>query len=187
MAQLYVDNIPIVDRGGIRYKLARLAAALAVRTFSHGYIQSGDAAGQPDYQTVLVRTCHVEYVVGFLNKLYTAKSFGYDKFSKAVREQSQLTGADAITVRLINLPYPKDFAEFLLRNNTFDMRDICDWLKIDRPEATLLISDLVRSHAIVRDGTYYRKTPPFILLLQDLLNSSALPVTTTPAYIKGDM
>ena len=172
----FTDSMPIVDRGSAKFKIARLAAALAARTFSHG----------ESVEELLVRNGHVDYVVDFLRRSYSSKAFGYDRFTKAVMESSELRNAETIARRIIDLPYTQDFLECILRANEIDLRDLCDWCNWDRNEAADLMSLLVRNHAVKRDGRAYRKTPQFVELLNKLVtddrvkNKSAPP----PDYVK---
>lgn len=176
----FVDAIPILDRGSARFKIARLASALAVRTFSH----TGDV------NKLLVRKCHVQFICEWLAKVYTSRTFGYDRFSEAVNDQGALRNPEAVARKLCGLPFPKDFVECLLRANLFDVRDVCDWCawSQDRSAGIDLVSFFVRSHAIIRDGRSYRKTPHFIDLLRNLATDEKLAtITQAPDYVRGDL
>ena len=51
LCSIFTEIIPIVDRGSMRFKISRLAIALACRTFS-----------EQDSYAVKVRSCHVKYI-----------------------------------------------------------------------------------------------------------------------------
>jgi hypothetical protein len=172
LTKKFSPETPILDSGTSLHKLARLSAALAVRTFSHGDTP----------ETILVRRCHVDFVAMYLNHIYTAKAFGYDRYSEAINKQNQLENVDAIIDRIIRLPYPQQFAERLLQTNAIELRDICDWTGFDRLEAAAIVSLLVRTNAIKRDGpTRYRKSMAFIAMLQRLINDGSFN-NTPPDY-----
>jgi hypothetical protein len=160
MSEKFSDTIPLIDRGSARYKLARLSAALAARTFSKGQDDS-----------LCVKKCHVEYVVSYVDRLYSNTTFGYAAYTSAINTTSRLQNADSIKKHLTEMPFPRDFVEQLLHSNKIDLQDIQDWCAWDRMEASRTLSFLVRRHALVRDGRSYRKTSTFIEFLRSLLHS----------------
>jgi len=175
LCDTFTETIPLVDSGSMRYKLARLATALACRTFSHP---------KGDLQTVLVRRCHVDYVAALLRRIYSAPVFGYLDFSRAVQSSLTLVQPDEIRKRITQVPFPKDFIEQLLHTNEIELRDICDWCGWDRGDGINLLSFLVRKHAFRRDGRAYRKNPPFIALLKEM--ADIVDTFDRPAHIKEE-
>lgn len=154
----YTETIPIVDKGSMRYKLARLSAALAARTFSTS----------SDYQTIVVRPCHVEYIERLLDQVYSSKAFGYRDFTAAVKSTNTLVNEDLIIKHINDSPFPSDLIKHILHTNKIELQDIQDWCAWDRQSAQGMLSLFVRKHALVREGRSYRKTSPFITLLKDL-------------------
>lgn len=154
----YVDAIPIIDRGSTRYKVLRLAAALACRTFSTC----------DDLEIALVRRCHVEYVKRLLERLYDTDAFGYKRFSESHHVTNQLVDWDMIHREIEALPFPAEVVEHLVHTDTFDMVDVQDWCGFDRVEAQRFLSLLVRKRAVRRDGRGYRKVPEFIEKLRSI-------------------
>lgn len=173
MCKIFVDVVPIVDRGSMRFKLARLAAGLAGRTASFG--------SSP--QILKVRKCHVDYVASMLMRMYCDPVCGYMQFSEAYRSTRALTSIDEIRKRVLATPYPTDFLEQMLHRDEIEIRDICDWTSWERNEATTLLSFLVRKHALIRDGRAYRKNPSFIELIRALLKSDDLTKVDRPNFI----
>ncbi len=165
LCQRFTDAIPIIDRGSARYKIIRLAAALAARTFSC----------TDDMKSIIVRACHVEYIEKLLDRVYSARSFGYAEFTEAISSTSKLADPDTIKNAIANLPFPYDFIESLLRRDRIESQDIQDWCGWERKEANDLLSILVRKHALVRDSRGYRKTSPFIALLKEISESRTMP------------
>lgn len=168
----FTEMIPIVDRGSMRFKLARLAIALACRTFSN------------DDTGVLVRKCHVKYISKFLETTYADTVFGYKDFSSAVALSNTLLSPDILKTTILQTPFPSDLVKNLLYTNEIELRDICDWCSWDRNEGLQLLSLLVRKHAFIRDGVGYRKSAPFIAFLKDLLNSVELKANDRPKYVE---
>lgn len=159
LSDKFTEAIPIIDKGSTRYKIARLAAALAARTFS--------AVG--DGNTLMVRKCHVQYIAELLDRIYSSDTFGYKDYSEAIKARNELIDVPIIRRQIINTPFVRDFIKSLLHTNYIELIDIQDWCGWERNEAHVLLSTLVRKHALVRDHRAYRKTPSFIVLLKDLL------------------
>jgi hypothetical protein len=155
----YSQTIPIVDSGSMRLKLARLAAALAARTFSC----TDDMLG------VRVRECHIDAIVQTLDAIYGAKAFGYRDFSEAIQQVSTLIDPKLIQAKFQSLSFPYEFINNILRTDRIELQDLQDFTGGDRTEANGLLGFLVRKHALRRDGRSYRKTPPFIEFLRMLL------------------
>jgi uncharacterized protein YqgQ len=160
----FSDTIPLIDRGSARYKIARLSAALAARTFSHG-----------DSQAVLrVRKCHIEFIAKFLQRLYESPQFGYVDYTNAVTVVQKLHHPEEVKKHIAELPFPKDFIQHMLHTTNVDVQDIQDWCGWDRVEAAQMLSFLVRRYALQREKRSYRKTPAFIVFLRALLTDKEL-------------
>lgn len=160
----FSDALPIVDRGSMRMKLARLSASIACRTFSTS----------KDRLRVQVLPCHVEFINSFLLKHYSSPSFGYKEFTQAVRINEELIDPELVTKKINDTPFPRDFARQCLHKTHIELCDIQDWTGWDRTEALNVVSLLVRKHAIVRHRGAYHKTPPFIQLLRAVLENGKL-------------
>lgn len=171
LCTIYTETIPIVDRGSMRFKLARLAIALACRTFS-----------TVDGITLQVKKGHVQYIVSWLERIYSSKVFGYLDFSKAIQSTEQLIEPNSIQQQIAQTPFPHDFIDSILYCNDIELRDLCDWCGWDRADGLELLSFLVRKHALVRHGRSYHKTPPFI----ELLKSVRETIPDRPEYIKEE-
>jgi hypothetical protein len=175
LCMCFTEIIPIVDRGSMRFKLARLAIALACRTFSS---KTGE--------DVCVRRCHVEYISRFLEATYSNGVFGYKDFSDAVSISNTLLSPDILKKRILQTPFPQDFVKQMLYTNDIELRDISDWCGWDKGDSVELLSLLVRKHGLQRDGRAYRKTPKFIVFLKELLNSAEMKVSSRPEHIVED-
>jgi hypothetical protein len=170
----YSDAVPIVDKGSMSDKLCRLAIGLACRTYS---------CGNKDPQLVIVRTCHVDYVVQFLDRTYSDPVFGYSDFSEAINIADDLQDTDGIKSRIFQTPFPADFVDSMLYQNNIELRDICDWCGWDKPEALQLLSYMVRKRAIMKEDRGYRKTAKFINFLKTLRASEELKAMDRPSHI----
>jgi len=153
----FTELIPIVDKGSMRYKVARLSAALAARTFSC------------EDNNLIVRNCHVEFIHKLLRRVYSSDVFGYLDFSKAIKSSNELVDPDGIRQKIRQTPFPTDFIKQMVGTNDIIQQDLQDWCGWDRNESMQLLSYLVRKHALKRTSRLiYRKTPAFIELLKHL-------------------
>jgi hypothetical protein len=167
----FTEALPLVDRGTMRLKLARLAAALAVRTFSH----------TTDVNTVLVRACHVQYISDKLNCLYSDEVFGYLTFTKAKEFTGSILDPEQVKRTIEGTKFPRDFVDHLIHADEVSPSDICDWIDVDRDTGRVLLSLFVRKHALYREKTWYRKTTGFIELLKTMksngVRNTGVPVS----------
>jgi hypothetical protein len=168
----FTDAIPIVDRGSMRVKLARLAAALAGRLFSC------DETGEK----LIVHAAHVDYIAAMLERWYSSPVFGYLDFTRALQLTQNLLDPDEITNQIRATPYPRDLVKALLAATDIELTDFRDWCGWEQSQAQILLSFFVRKHALARHKRIYRKTTPFILYLKNLLDTSD-SLLDVPAHI----
>lgn len=171
LCETFVDDLPILDRGSTRHKLARLATSVACRSFST----------DDTYVNCIVHERHAQYACDFVLKHYSSKSSGYLEFSDYTKSRGKMQDSSAILLQLLSAPHSRSLAAHMLNTSDIEHQDICDWCGWDRLEALPLVSCLVRNGALRRDGRCYRKTPEFITLLQKALESGALNV---PEHLK---
>ena len=159
LSKKYTDAIPLIDRGSTPHKLARMSAALAGRTFSH----------EGDYETIVVRKCHVEYLVRFLDEVYSARNFSYDTFTLKNSAKSAIKNEAAVTKALRSLSNAHDVCEQLLYNDKIASEDLALWIGLDRQLAMRLMSLLVTNNALIKRARNFVKSSAFIDLLRHLL------------------
>lgn len=172
LTEKFSDHIPVVDRASMRYKLGRLAAAVAGRTFS-----------STDGYTLLVKPCHVQFMHDVLDSVYSSKTFGYLDYTRAERTSRDMSDAAIVEKHLKKTAFAADLCEQLLFTDVFDSQDVMDWTGSDRVEAQATLSLLVRKRAVRRRGRKYHKTPGLIELLKKLIEDGLPDV---PDYVEGD-
>lgn len=160
----YAEELPLVDRGTVRHKLARLSAALAARTFSTA----------EELTTLLIRSAHVRYVESTLERIYSGTTFGYRDYSRAKIEAERLVEPDILRKAILATKHPEDFVKELLHRDEISPQDVADWCDIDRSDAQSMISLFVRKHGLFRRKRTYHKTPEFIQFLKTLLTGEQL-------------
>lgn len=165
----YSAQIPLIEAADHRLKLARLSAAVAARTYS-------------SYKgKLVVRPCHVEFVVSFLNRIYGTKSNGYKLFSSMqIEHTNSQYDKKEIENQFSQIAHAKDLMGFLLESKGFISPDIEDWIGCDRETARDIVSSLRRCYAIRRGRKSYIKTEPFIEHLKELLPKSE---NLTPEFL----
>lgn len=173
MCEKFTDRVPIVDRGSMKEKIARLSVAVACRTFST------DDKGEQ----VIVRPCHVQFVESFLTQIYSTAAFGYDRYTKAIRQREEIRNPQAIIKELAQHKHAQEFIEHAVSESVIDEQHVQDWMGWDHAESRGFMSMLVRNNALVREGRGYRKTPKFIQLLKELDGTF---VSSRPAHLDND-
>tara|TARA_R110000851_G_scaffold11560_2_gene40407 strand:- start:9431 stop:12193 length:2763 start_codon:yes stop_codon:yes gene_type:complete len=156
LCETFSEAMPLIDRGTARFKLARMAAAVAARTFS--FREKG----------LVVRGCHATFACDYVERIYSAKNFGYLDFSKAQQRAVGLRDKEAVRRYVANTKHPAHFVSEMLYRDDISMQDIQDWCEIERDDAQSVISFLVRHHAIRRKKQTYHKTADFISLLKEM-------------------
>lgn len=168
----FTDAVPLVDRGSMRHKLARLSASLAARTFS----------ASDDGHSIIVRTCHVEYVSRFLEEMYSDDTHGYKRLTETIKRTFSMSDIDAVKRAVSSAPFPREFCENLLYSDAIELSDLMDWCGWDRFEAQQTMSVLVRKRALVKHQRSYRKNPDFVALLRSMIDSGDID-KARPAHL----
>lgn len=157
LSELFTNEIPIVDRGSMRFKIARLAAALAARTFSY------------EGEILMVRNCHIEYIEDFLINTYSTDAFGYAQFSQVSFEAEKLVNPASIRHRITTkIEHPKEFVEHMLLADEVDSFFLQDLLGLPPDVARNLLSFFIRQRALRKEDKRYRKTLEFTNLLKKM-------------------
>jgi len=173
LTRKYSEDIPLVDKGSMRLKLAKLSASLAARLYSTG----------EDTSILEVLDCHVDYVYNYLDALYSKPAFAYDAYSKAKENQNKLRDPDNLLRLIQETTFPRDLVEGLRQINTVDLSVITDIMgAVDRSESQSFLSALVRHKAVRRQGKNYYKSGEFTTYLKKWSNNGVLD--KKPDYMK---
>jgi hypothetical protein len=139
MGRRYIEDPPLVQAANIRIKLARLAAAIAARTFST----------DKDFEKVIVKPEHVGAAARLMNVLYGMPTFGYRERSKEVladryaAEQNRGTMTQYLKGRPL-------LAKHLRSQGKFRRQDLEELLSISRDEANGIINTLYENRMVRR-------------------------------------
>lgn len=158
LAAKYTADLPLVEPSEQRIKLARLACAVAGRFFN-----------TPDGITLMVEAEHVEMAANLLDSWYSKPAFNYGGYSRIKNKELTLTDTAAVRNRIST--YGRPCIEMMLDTNIMKLQDICDITMTERIEAQTLVCELIRNGAMKRRSVGYIKTPGFIRLLREMLES----------------
>lgn len=155
LCENFDESLPLVDKGTMRQKLARLSAALAARLFSE---ENGE---------IVVLPAHVLVVEELLHRNYSSSTFGYLDYSKSRRALNEIKDAKSVRTCIADTRFPDDLVSGLLYQDTITLTDIMDWCDVDREGGQSILSFFVRHHAVRRKRrSSYFKSPAFISLLK---------------------
>ncbi len=158
LGEQFSAEIPLIQSEDVRFKLARIAAAAAVRTFS-----------TKDGINLVVTKEHIQYAYNFLCHIYKKPSCGYAQLSQEVREKATLRNLDKVREELNCAgEFLSDLVSGLIDHQTITANDLCDFAGVDFYQAKSIISALVRHQALKRENNYYVKKPAFKTYLQNL-------------------
>lgn len=153
LAEEYSSSIPLVQGENIRFKIAKIAAAVAARCFS-----------TPDGEILRVQRNHALTAVKFIRHVYDKPAMGYGLYSRiqSGRQTLDIESLEMVWGRF-DPRYHGLIADGLLSMSQFTPDDLQDWTGEDRTITKGRIADLVQCNAIYRN--YYRggyvKSPQF--------------------------
>jgi MCM P-loop domain/CHC2 zinc finger len=131
LGRMYTDDPPLIQAASVRIKIARIAAAIAARTFST----------DETCENVIVARPHVEAAVKLINILYSMPRFGYLERSREVLGSLSLARGSREPAMQFLKGYP-GLIQHLRSQGRFRRQDLEEMLDIDRLEANTLISQL---------------------------------------------
>jgi hypothetical protein len=152
MGKKYTSRVPLVETADQRIKIARLSIACACCVFS-----------TTDGEDVVVKKEHVEFVVNFLDRIYSSKSMGYDKLSEQERINTDSSDANISKLRAMFTLLPlQDFNETiktLYQLPYFNRFTLEDYTGLPRDDLRLLLKFLTNNHLVERVRSDYRRMP----------------------------
>jgi hypothetical protein len=157
----YISDPPLIQPENVRFKLARLAVAVAARLFSH------DGTGQK----VFVNKEHVRAAVRFLDVLYRQRWFGYaDHSRKEIRaKQSAIESADECRRWMLTHEAVLKTLRSVINDTQFRSRDFEEFGSAARDEAAIFVGELVRMGMVRRKSKgYIEMTPELIRIVHEL-------------------
>lgn len=157
----YVPDPPLVQVENVRMKLARIAVAIAARTFST------DRSGE----LLIVDHKHVDAAVEFLDLIYGQESFGYLRHSRRALTARRRAEQNQIETKEYLEEHSDDVRHTLLSvgGNFFKTRDFEEIGAMDRVEAQVAVRTLLEWKMIRRlSKGMMRMEPALIELLREV-------------------
>lgn len=151
----FVPDPPLIQSANVRVKLARIAVALAVRTFS------SDSTGEK----VLVHEEHVDDAERFLDRLYGQDRFGYSEYSRKVirdREKAKEQRRECYDYLLGNQDDVFVALQAVL-GNPFRVRDFEEFGNMFRDDAQMHVRELMKMRMVRRKDKGYLVMEPALI------------------------
>lgn len=161
LSERYSAFIPLIEPADTRLKLARLSVACACRCFS------ADELGN-----AVVKSEHVEFVVGFLGECYDSSNMSYNLYSDKAKAESVFTDEEFERAgkELRDLPAWREAMSVLSSiGNPFRGYEVAEQLGIETFEAREIIHFLSRFKMIQTLPAGYRKLPKLNAFLRTVV------------------
>lgn len=168
MGAYYSSKVPIVEAADQRLKIVRLAVAAACCVCST----------DETYENVIVTVDHVNFIVDFMNEVYCAKSFGYDKLSEQEHVASDDSDNNIKKLRSDFLRIPlsnvKEMVSILYQLPYFSRNTLEDYTGLSKDDLKVLLKFMTTNHLIEKARNDYHRLPLGTQLLEDFISC---PVT----------
>lgn len=164
LSGIYHPAIPIFKGGSGRYKLARIAAAIACLQFSY----------KSKSNTIIVSDGHVRVAAKLLETIYDKPSFGYREYSKQMYDRENVK--DRKLLRLAFKQHiPRDrlskVVESLIHAGKFSRDELAAIAGLAITYADQLIGTMFRERALRKgDANLWEITPPGKQFMETLLH-----------------
>ena len=160
MGKQYSPSIPLVQAENVRYKIAKVSAALAARVFST----------DPETSTkLIVNEHHVEAACMLMRQFYAKPSMAYDTYSEAILERTTLEDATEVAKVFETLGDTQTKAiKGLTELQQVTADTLSDFVGGDLMMSKTIISELVLLGCLTRydRGNWYMKNPAFTAWLK---------------------
>lgn len=158
LGAMYMEDPPLVQGSNVREKIARVAVAFAMRTFST------DDSGE----CVVVERRHVATAANFINKLYSYDNFGYRRQSRRHFANIETARAARPEVRKFLRENPRLLHFLLDRPGSFRAGDLEEMAHMQRDEVNTALGRLSDAKMISKDRAQIVVTPELHHLLREL-------------------
>lgn len=159
LAGNFCDDIPLLDFGSVRTKVAKLSAALACRLFST----------TDEGRTLCISDKHVDFICTLLSRLYSGHNFGFRRYTDWIRTREVLTDKEKVKALIT-----EKGESFIRGLSGYDVltQDTFNALIGDLDLSRNIVSCLVTSNALIMEGREFRKTVGLVNLLKELENDN---------------
>lgn len=152
----YVEAPPLIQGANVRFKMARVAAAIAARTFS-----TDEAA-----ECIVVNPMHVEDAYALFDLLYENKNFGYAALSDQ-RHADVAATLEHVDEALNFINTNKGLKRFMKDKPTFKTKDLSDFVGFSNDNAAIIMNQLYTMHVVHREGPLAKVEPEIMRRLRE--------------------
>ncbi len=164
LSAIYHPSIPIFKGGSGRYKVARIAAAIACLQFSWDDTE----------HRVRVTREHVKAAARFLERLYNRPSLGYLEYSQKAYDREKVKDTTLLTKtfkEIISKPLLPQVIESMIHSARFTRDEICATAQIGMFQADKLIGTMLRERVIEKgEANLWNITPAGKNFMEKLAN-----------------
>jgi hypothetical protein len=157
MGSRYIEDPPLIQAANVREKIARVAVAIAARTFST------DKTGE----RICVKRVHVHDAVAFIDALYRMTGFGYAERSREIIQDRVQAQKNAKKIKQY-LKLKPGLAKFLRGAGKFRRQDVEEILNVDREQANAIISTLWDAKMVRKEKGDVKVEPTLHTILREL-------------------
>lgn len=139
LSEIYHSSIPIFKGGSGRYKLARIAAAIACFQFAW------------DGQSIKVTKHHVRAAAKFLQSIYDKPSFGYLEYSQQSYDREEIKDKTLLKQSLLDAVSTRSLPkvlESIIHAGRFTKEDLAAFTGSNELRANQLIGTMVTERAV---------------------------------------
>jgi len=162
MGAKYSSKVPIVEAADQRMKIARLSIAAAACVVST----------DDTFENIVVKPEHVQFVVDFMEELYCAKSFGYDRLSEQEHATTDSSDANLTELRaqFLTLPIPdaNEMADIIYQLPFFSRATLEDYTGLAKDDLRMLLKFMTTNYLVEKSRGDYRRLPLGTALFEDL-------------------
>jgi len=157
LGRQYIPDPPLIQIANVRYKIMRIACAIAARTFS--VRKDGK---------LWVKSEHVEDAIAFINEIYSSDAMSYRLKSRRAIKAAEQANANKGVIKGWLIQNPQILLTLqAVGNSRFRQRDFEESGHMDKQQASQVVSHLVRKHMILRrDKGELTKEPALIEVLK---------------------
>jgi len=174
LSQQFSATIPLIQGENVRFKIAKLAAAIAARCFS-----------TEDGVSLVVKEKHAQLAVKLMHRFYSKPSMGYKQFSDIEIGTKVLTNQKDLDEFFKTWPdhMRSQLVDGLLSSDRFGVRELQDWCNVDGNIAKKFVGTFVRCNAVKQlangNGLYVKKQAFITYLKEQKKNGQAKDSTKT--------
>jgi hypothetical protein len=152
MGTTYENSPPLVQGENVRGKIGRIAASFALRTFSI----------DEDPEMCVVRQCHVQAAVDFLQCIYDNPRFGYKRRSESRQDDRKFLTEHESPIRQYVDNFP-GMLTFLLDTQRFNGYTMCQALGLPNDSSNDIMGRLTGMKIVeMTDVGFFRVRPDFL-------------------------